>query len=83
MRQALGAAADPLVSPLQLKVLERGASGRVLALQISGSSDAAPVTLKLDAIRRTLRTLPSTLFVLEHQGAERWLVVGSAAAPRA
>ena len=68
LRQALGAAADPLVSPLNLKVLERGASGRVLALQISGSGDAAPVVLKLDAIRRTLRTLPSTLFVLEPQG---------------
>ena len=54
MRQYLGAAADPLVSPLQFKVLERGASGRVLALQISGSSDAAPVILRLDAIRRTL-----------------------------
>ena len=76
LRLALGAAADPLVSPLQLKVLERGVSGRVLTLQISGSSDAAAVNLKLDAIRRTLRTLPSTLFVLEPQGAERWLVVG-------
>ena len=76
LRQAIGAAAGPLASPLQLKVLERGASGRVLALQISGSGDAAPVTLKLDAIRRTLRTLPSTLFVLEPQGAERWLVLG-------
>ena len=76
VRQALGAAADPLIFPLQLEVLERGASGRVLALQISGSSDAAPVILKLDAIRRTLRTLPSTLFVFEPQGAERWLVVG-------
>jgi SpoIID/LytB domain protein len=76
LRQALGAAAEPLASPLQLQVLERGASGRVLALQISGSGDAAPVTLRLDAIRRTLRTLPSTLFVLEPQGAERWLVLG-------
>ncbi len=76
LRQALGAAADPLISPLQLKVLKRGASGRVLALQISGSGAAAPVTLQLDAIRRTLRTLPSTLFVLEAQGVERWLVVG-------
>ena len=76
LRQALGAAAAPLASPLQLQVLERGASGRVLALQISGSGDAAPVTLKLDAIRRTLRTLPSTLFVLQPQGAERWLVRG-------
>ena len=76
LRQALGAAAEPLASPLQLRVLERGASGRVLALQISGSGDAAPVTLKLDAIRRTLRTLPSTLFVLEPQGVERWLVLG-------
>ena len=76
LREALGAAAGPLISPLQLKVLERGASGRVLALQISGSTDAAPVTLKLDAIRRTLRTLPSTLFVVEPQGVERWLVLG-------
>ena len=76
LRQALGAAAEPLASPLQLQVLERGASGRVLALQISGSGDASPVTLRLDAIRRTLRTLPSTLFVLEPQGAERWLVLG-------
>jgi SpoIID/LytB domain protein len=64
------------MSPLQLKVLERGVSGRVLALQISGSGADASVTLKLDAIRRTLRTLPSTLFVLEPQGAERWLVRG-------
>ena len=76
LRQALGAAAGPLVSPLQLQVLERGASGRVLALQISGTGDAAPVVLKLDAIRRTLRTLPSTLFVLEPLGPERWLVLG-------
>ena len=76
VREALGAAADPLVSPLKLKVVERGASGRVLALQISGSGAAAPVTLQLDAIRRTLRTLPSTLFVLEPQGSERWLVLG-------
>ncbi|WP_115024758.1 SpoIID/LytB domain-containing protein [Synechococcus sp. UW69] len=76
LRQALGAAAEPLASPLQLQVLERGASGRVLALQIAGSGDASPVTLRLDAIRRTLRTLPSTLFVLEPQGAERWLVLG-------
>ena len=76
LRQAIGAAAGPLASPLQLKVLNRGASGRVLALEISGSGDVAPVTLKLDAIRRTLRTLPSTLFVLEPQGAERWLVLG-------
>jgi SpoIID/LytB domain protein len=76
LRQALGAAADPLISPLQLKVLERGVSGRVLALQISGSGANASVTFKLDAIRRTLRTLPSTLFVLEPQGSERWLVRG-------
>ena len=76
LRQALGAAADPLISPLQLKVLERGVSGRVLALQISGSGADASVILKLDAIRRTLRTLPSTLFMLEPQGVERWLVRG-------
>ena len=82
LRQALGAAADPLVSPLQLKVLERGASGRVLALQISGSSDArSGPSSSWDAIRRTLRTLPSTLFVLEPQGTERWWVVGGGFGP--
>ena len=58
LRQALGVRAGSWCL-LCARVLERGASGRVLALQISGSTDVAPITLKLDAIRRTLRTHPA------------------------
>jgi SpoIID/LytB domain protein len=48
----------------------------VLALQIAGSGESEPVVLRLDQIRRTLRRLPSTLFVIEPQGSDRWLVRG-------
>ena len=58
----------------RLQVLERGASGRVVALAIEGS--AGRTVLRLDAIRRTLRSLPSTLFELIPQGPGRWLVQG-------
>ena len=75
LRQALGASGRALQGPLQLTVLERGASGRVL-VQIAGASEATPVVLRLDQIRRTLRTLPSTLFVLESVGPQHWLVRG-------
>jgi SpoIID/LytB domain protein len=57
-----------------LEVRERGASGRVLALAIRGS--AGERLLRLDAIRRTLRTLPSTLFTLVPEGQGVWLVRG-------
>ena len=76
LRQALGPAAESLTSPLQLKVTERGVSGRVLALQISGGDASKPVVLRLDRIRRTLRRLPSTLFVVDPEGKERWLIQG-------
>jgi len=76
IRQALGASAAGLKGPLRLDVLERGRSGRVLALQVSGTDAGAPVVLKLDRIRRTIRRLPSTLFVIEPQGDQRWLVRG-------
>ena len=76
IRQALGPAGAALQAPLQLTVLERGESGRVLALQVSGSGDAAPVVLRLDRIRRTLRRLPSTLFVVDPQGSDSWQVRG-------
>ena len=76
IRQALGSAGAGLQGPLQLNVLERGRSGRVLALQIVSPGGGTPVVLRLDRIRGTLRNLPSTLFVLEPQGDERWLVRG-------
>ena len=73
---ALGQEGRDLQVPLQLRVGERGVSGRVLALEIVGATDAAPVVLRLDRIRRTLRRLPSTLFVLQEQGPDRWTFVG-------
>jgi SpoIID/LytB domain protein len=57
-----------------LQVLQRGASGRVVALQIGGT--AGSVVLRRDAIRRTLRDLPSTLFTLTPAGAGLWRVEG-------
>lgn len=75
MRQALQAQAPQLGSPERVSVLERGASGRVLALEISGSGGQS-VVLRLDAIRRTFRQLPSTLFVVEPQDRDRWRFVG-------
>ena len=73
---ALGDEGRDLQTPLQLRVMERGVSGRVLALEIVGATDATPVVLRLDRIRRTLRRLPSTLFVLQQQGKDRWTFVG-------
>ena len=61
-------------TPLRLKVLERGPSGRVVALAVEGS--AGERVLRLDAIRRTFRQLPSTLFELVPDGAGAWRFVG-------
>ncbi|MBM5801698.1 MAG: SpoIID/LytB domain-containing protein, partial [Cyanobacteria bacterium K_DeepCast_35m_m2_023] len=58
----------------RLTVLERGSSGRVLALAIEGS--AGRHVLRLDAIRRTLRRLPSTLFALTPLAAGLWRFEG-------
>ena len=57
-------------------VQQRGPSGRVLTLRISGDGPGSPVDLQLDAIRRTLRRLPSTLFTLESAGAGVWRFQG-------
>ena len=74
LSSALGAAGKTLGTPTRLRVLERGPSGRVLALEISGKGGTQ--VLRLDAIRRTLRQLPSTLFELTPAGPGRWLVRG-------
>ncbi|MEB3308491.1 MAG: SpoIID/LytB domain-containing protein [Cyanobacteriota bacterium] len=60
----------------RVTVLERGPSGRVLALQISGTPATSPVVLRRDAIRRQLRQLPSTLFVVHPDGPGRWRFEG-------
>ena len=55
-----------------LTVTERGPSGRVLSLRIQGDGPQSPLVLRLDAIRRRLRRLPSTLFVLDSVGPGLW-----------
>jgi SpoIID/LytB domain protein len=74
LRQGLGASAAGLGSPLKPVVLERGPSGRVVRLAIQGPQ--GQVVLERDAIRRTYRQLPSTLFVLRPAGGGAWSVVG-------
>ena len=60
--------------PRSLKVLERGPSGRTIALEIGGSQ--ATLVLRRDAIRRTLRQLPSTLFTLTPSQSGGWSIQG-------
>ena len=74
--QALTAAGRGDAAPTSISVQKRGPSGRVLALEIDRDRGAAPVMLKLDAIRRTLRRLPSTLFVVEAEGSGVWRFQG-------
>jgi SpoIID/LytB domain protein len=74
---ALRPGAPGLGQPNRIVVLERGASGRVIALEIGGAKPgAARVVLRRDAIRRTIRQLPSTLFSVEALGPGRWRFVG-------
>ncbi|MEB3353490.1 MAG: SpoIID/LytB domain-containing protein [Cyanobacteriota bacterium] len=75
LRQAVQPLAPGLGLPTEVRVLERGASGRVMALEIR-DGDAERVVLRRDAIRRNLRQLPSTLFLVEPQGPGRWRFVG-------
>ena len=80
IQQALSRAALPLgLPPTRLAVLERGPSGRVLALEIQAQGAGGvrqSVVLRRDAIRRTLRQLPSTLFLLRPDGPGRWIFEG-------
>ncbi len=57
-------------------VLERGNSGRVLALQIESNRDDLKVILRLDDIRRKLRNLPSTLFYIQEIKKGEWEFIG-------
>lgn len=74
VRQAMDRAGLGVGEPNRLKVLERGPSGRVVALEVAGSGGVR--VLRRDAIRRTLRQLPSTLFVVTNVAAGRWRFEG-------
>jgi len=59
----------------KIEVLKRGNSGRVTSLKIIGKT-GAEVVLQLDEIRRVLRQLPSTLFVVKEIKEGKWVFSG-------
>ena len=59
----------------KIQVLSRGTSGRVTSLKIEGNN-GSEIFLKLDDIRRVLRQLPSTLFVVKEIKEGKWLFSG-------
>ncbi len=62
--------------PRQIKVIERGKSGRVLSLEIVGDTEKSKIVLRLDQIRGNLRNLPSTLFYVEEIKKGVWEFTG-------
>ena len=61
--------------PKKISAESRGKSGRVTSLKIEGNS-GSEIFLKLDDIRRVLRQLPSTLFVVKEIKEGKWLFSG-------
>ena len=61
--------------PNKIEVVKRGSSGRVTSLKIDGKI-GSEIFLKLDDIRRVLRKLPSTLFVVKEIKEGKWLFSG-------
>ena len=61
--------------PKKIKAASRGTSGRVTSLSIKGNK-GFEILLKLDDIRRVLRQLPSTLFVVKEIKEGKWLFSG-------
>ena len=61
--------------PNKIEAVSRGKSGRVTSLNIQGDNDSE-IFLKLDEIRRVLRQLPSTLFVVKEIKEGKWLFSG-------
>ena len=65
-----------MLLPTKVSVLKRGGSGRVVELEIRTLDKKSTFTLRLDEIRRTLRDLPSTLFVVNQVSEKSWQFVG-------
>ncbi len=74
IKYKLGFAAND--TPKSLRVLERGPSGRALALEIKGEKETSAVVLRLDAIRKHLNVLPSTLFFVQKVEEGVWEFAG-------
>ena len=65
-----------ILLPQSVKVLQRGISGRVIKLEISGTNNDSLFILSLDNIRRILPGLPSTLFIVDEIEKGVWKFIG-------
>ena len=61
---------------LDLKVLKRGTSGRVIELEIIQENSVRNINLLKDDIRRTLNFLPSNLFIIDKLNDNLWVFTG-------
>ena len=61
---------------LDLKVMRRGVSGRVLKLQINHNKPTKKIILVKDDIRKSLNFLPSNLFIIDKLNDNFWLFTG-------
>ena len=59
-----------------LKIIDRGKSGRVIKLKISLFRRPDPVILNKDDIRKYLKFLPSNLFIIDKLSDDSWLFRG-------
>ena len=61
---------------LDLKVINRGSSGRVTKLEISLKNQVSKINLVKDDIRKSLNFLPSNLFIIDKLNDNLWLFTG-------
>ena len=61
---------------IDLKIIDRGSSGRVTKLEISFRNSKKPIFLEKDEIRRMLTFLPSNLFIINKLNDNLWLFRG-------
>ena len=61
---------------LDLKVLKRGISGRVIKLDVSQINPTRNIILVKDDIRKTLNFLPSNLFIIDKLNDNLWVFTG-------
>jgi len=61
---------------IDLKIIERGKSGRVIKLEITQSGRIDPLILNKDDIRKYLKFLPSNLFIIDKLNDDFWVFTG-------
>ena len=61
---------------LDFKVIKRGASGRVIKLEIRTENPMNKITLVKDEIRKSLNFLPSNLFIIDKLNYNLWVFTG-------